>query len=180
MTETTANVEISGEALRRYVEPIEELMGDRQALNRKITAVYRKAKEAGYQTPILRVIIAERALEPQVWADQQTLLQQYRQALGMFADTPLGEAAMQSAYGDRHNDPLRTEPSAGPMASAEEDLATRRADNIAATEASRDARNGSDVKKPKPFAEQPLHNSERKRGRRKPVLFDQEHPQGTA
>jgi uncharacterized protein (UPF0335 family) len=159
MTETTANVEISGEALRRYVEPIEELMGDRQALNRKITAVYRKAKEAGYQTPILRVIIAERALEPQVWADQQTLLQQYRQALGMFADTPLGEAAMQSA---------------------EEDLTARRAENIAATEASRDARNGSDVKKPKPFAEQPLHNSERKRGRRKPVLFDQEHPQGTA
>jgi uncharacterized protein (UPF0335 family) len=142
MTETTANVEISGEALRRYVEPIEELMGDRRELNRKITAVYRKAKEAGYQTPILRVIIAERALDAQVWADQQTLLQQYRQALGMFADTPLGEAA---------------------MASAEH----------------RDARNGQKADKPTPFAAQPVHAPDHKRGRRKLVLFDQEHPQGT-
>jgi uncharacterized protein (UPF0335 family) len=157
--EATANVEISGDALRRYVEPIEELMGDRRELNRKITAVYRKAKEAGYQTPILRVIISERALDQQVWADQQALLQQYRQALGMIADLPLGEAA---------------------MASAEDDLATRRAANIAMTEASRDARNGSEGK-PKPFAEQPVHDPARKRTRRaKPVLFDQEHPQGTA
>ena len=72
--EPTARVEISGEALRRYVEPIEKLIGDRKAVNHQITAVYRKAKEAGFQTPILRVIIAERALDHQVWADQQTLL----------------------------------------------------------------------------------------------------------
>jgi hypothetical protein len=85
-------------------------------------------------------------------------LAEYRQALGMLADLPLGEAA---------------------MAHAEDDLAARRADNIATTEASRDARNGQ--QKPKPFAAQPVHDPERKRGRaRKPVLFDQEHPQGTA
>jgi uncharacterized protein (UPF0335 family) len=56
-------------------------------------------------------------------------------------------------------------------AAAMEDLATRRPENIAA--ASRDAR------KPKPFAAQPVHDPERRRGRRKPILFDQEHPQGT-
>jgi uncharacterized protein (UPF0335 family) len=52
-------------------------------------------------------------------------------------------------------------------AAAMEDLATRRAANGTQT-------------KPKPFAEQAVHDPERKRGRRKPVLFDQEHPQGTA
>jgi uncharacterized protein (UPF0335 family) len=52
-------------------------------------------------------------------------------------------------------------------AAAMEDLAARRADNGTQT-------------KPKPFAAQPVHDPERKRGRRKPVLFDQEHPQGTA
>jgi hypothetical protein len=40
---------------------------------------------------------------------------------------------------------------------------------------------GSQATKPKPFAAQPVHDPERARGRRrKPVLFDQEHPQGTA
>jgi hypothetical protein len=99
-------------------------------------------------------------MEPEVLQSQLQRMDDLRQALGGFGTTPLGAAAMRSA---------------------EDDVTERRAENIAATEASRDARNGSDVKKPKPFAEQPLHNSERKRGRRaKPVLFDQEHPQGTA
>jgi hypothetical protein len=88
-------------------------------------------------------------MEPEVLQSQLQRMDDLRQALGGFGSTPLGAAAI-------------------------EDLAARRADNIAATEASRDAR------KPKPFAAQPVHDPERKRGRRKPVLFDQEHPQGTA
>jgi|HubBroStandDraft_3_1064219.scaffolds.fasta_scaffold08362_4 uncharacterized protein (UPF0335 family) len=157
----TAKIEVDGEVLRRYVEPIEEFVNERKAVNRKITAKLRAAKDAGYQTPILRMIIAERALDRQVWADQQVLLATYREALGMrlgdYVDTPLGAAAMEAA-GD--------------------EVAARRAQNIAATEASRDARNGAE--KPRPFAKQPVHEPKRGRGRARKVLFDQEHPLGTA
>jgi hypothetical protein len=119
-----------------------------------------------------------------VWADQQTLLAQYRQALGMIADLPLGEAAM-DAVSRGLTAPSEGTPERARHHSAEEDIAAQRAANIAATEASRDARNkanGEGVEKPKPFAEQPIHQPavSRPRGRRKPVLFDQEHPQGTA
>lgn len=158
--ETTANVEISGaidaQALKGYVDRVSRLMGEQKALGEDIAQVCAEADEAGIASKReIRKLARESQMEPEVLQSQLQRMDDLRQALGAFGSTPLGAAAM-------------------------EDLATRRAENIAATEVSRDARNGSDVKKPKPFAEQPVHQPARSRGRKKPILFDQEHPQGTA
>jgi uncharacterized protein (UPF0335 family) len=153
--ETTGTVEISGaidaQALKGYVDRVSRLMGEQKALGEDIAQVCAEADEAGIASKReIRKLARESQMEPEVLQSQLQRMDDLRQALGGFGSTPLGAAAM-------------------------EDLATRRAENIAATEASRDAR------KPKPFAAQPVHDPERKRGRRaKPVLFDQEHPQGTA
>lgn len=88
---------INTAALERYVTRIENLHGERKELNDNIQAVYEEARQAGFQPPILRQIVKERKLDPEVRRDQYALLQSYRTALGMLADTPLGEAAMQRA-----------------------------------------------------------------------------------
>jgi uncharacterized protein (UPF0335 family) len=150
----TTTVEISGaidaQALKGYVDRVSRLMEEQKSLGEDIAQVCAEADEAGVASKReIRKLARESLMEPEVLQNQLQRMDDLRQALGAFDSTPLGAAAM-------------------------EDLATRRAENIAATEASRDAR------KPKPFAAQPVHDPERKRGRRKPVLFDQEHPQGTA
>jgi len=90
-------VEVENEALARYVDRLEGLDVERQQLNSRIRVVYDEAKEAGFQPQILRQIVRERKLEPEVRRDQYALLDAYRRALGMLADTPLGEAAMRTA-----------------------------------------------------------------------------------
>jgi uncharacterized protein (UPF0335 family) len=157
--ETTTNVEISGaidvQALKGYVDRVSRLMREQKALGEDIAQVCAEADEAGVASKReIRKLARESQMEPEVLQSQLQRMDDLRQALGAFGTTPLGAAAMRSA---------------------EDDVTERRAANIAITEASRDAR------KPKPFAEQAVHDPDRKRGRRaKPVLFDQEHPQGTA
>jgi uncharacterized protein (UPF0335 family) len=160
--ETTASKiggDIDAAALKNYVERVSRLMGEQKALAEDIAGVCAEAEEAGVASKReIRKLARESQMEPEVLQSQLQRMDDLRQALGGFGSTPLGEAA---------------------MASAEHDLAARRAENIAATEASRDDRNGQTADRPKPFAAQPVHAPERKRGRRN-VLFDQEHPQGTA
>jgi uncharacterized protein (UPF0335 family) len=133
------HTQIETETLDRYVSRLEALDDARGKLNANIKAVYDEAKNAGFVTTIIRQIVKERRMEETERHDHYALLEAYRSALGMLADLPLGQAAMDVA-----------------------------------------AHNGPNVPKPKPFAAQPVHDAAHKRGRRKPVLFDQEHPQGTA
>jgi uncharacterized protein (UPF0335 family) len=51
---------INNEALQRHVRDIEELLDERKGVNDRIKGSYRRAKDAGFQTPILREIIKER------------------------------------------------------------------------------------------------------------------------
>jgi uncharacterized protein (UPF0335 family) len=88
---------INTAALERFVTRIENLHGERKGLNDTIQAVYEEARQAGFQPPILRQIVKERKLDPEVRRDQYALLDAYRRSLGMLADTPLGEAAMRRA-----------------------------------------------------------------------------------
>jgi uncharacterized protein (UPF0335 family) len=104
---------INNQALQRHVTEIEGLIDERSGVNARIKESYQRAKDAGFQTPILREIIRERKLEADVRADRYALLDAYRKALGLYAETPLGEAAMRraAAEGDAlAGDPLKPTP----------------------------------------------------------------------
>jgi uncharacterized protein (UPF0335 family) len=88
---------IDHDALKRYVDRIENLHTDRDAINDDIKAVYAEAKSAGFVTGIMRQIVRERRMEEAERHDHYALLDAYRSALGMLADTPLGEAALARA-----------------------------------------------------------------------------------
>lgn len=88
---------INEETLGRYVDRIEALHVSRDELTADIKAVYDEAKSAGFVTGVLRQIVRERRMQEDERHDHYALLDSYRRALGMLADTPLGEAAMARA-----------------------------------------------------------------------------------
>ena len=71
------------ERLRTIIERIERLEEERKALSSDIKDIYTEAKSAGYDVQTLRQIIRERAAEPEIVEERQTLLDIYRGALGM-------------------------------------------------------------------------------------------------
>ncbi|MCS6892670.1 MAG: DUF2312 domain-containing protein [Rhodovarius sp.] len=74
---------IAVERLRSIVERIERLEEERRALASDIKDIYAEAKSAGFDTKVLRQVIALRRKEPAEVQEQETLLDLYRRALGM-------------------------------------------------------------------------------------------------
>ena len=163
--------------------------------NAAIKEIVAEAKEAGHVPKHLRQIVRESRLEPDVRKDHLATLDQMRRELGWFADTPLGEAALRAI----NETPAGVGP-VGASSGGTDDAATSSPSPVADRnhldpqdqgraypvigEASSPSNRlgvlrGGD--RPKPFADQPVHGaSPRGRGRPRKVLFDQEHPHGTA
>jgi uncharacterized protein (UPF0335 family) len=74
---------IAAERLRSLVERIERLDDERKALGSDIRDIYAEAKSAGFDIKVLRQLIRLRRREPAEIAEQETLLDVYRRALGM-------------------------------------------------------------------------------------------------
>jgi uncharacterized protein (UPF0335 family) len=82
------------ESLLHYVERIEDAAADRQAASDIMAGHYAAAKAAGYLPALVRQVVKERRIESSVRAGQYATLDSYRRELGLFADTPLGAAAV--------------------------------------------------------------------------------------
>ena len=74
---------IAADRLRSIVERIERLEEERKALGSDIKDIFSEAKSAGFDIKVLRQIIRLRKQEPAEVEEQETLLDLYRQALGM-------------------------------------------------------------------------------------------------
>ena len=74
---------IAVDRLRSVIERIERLEEERKALAGDIKDIYAEAKSAGFDVKVIRQIISLRKKEPAEVEEQETLLDLYRQALGM-------------------------------------------------------------------------------------------------
>jgi uncharacterized protein (UPF0335 family) len=81
--------------LKAIVERIERLETDKAAISGDIKEVYAEAKANGFDTKIIRKVIRLRKMESAEREEEQSLLDVYMAALGMLADLPLGQAAME-------------------------------------------------------------------------------------
>lgn len=81
--------------LRSFVERIENLQAEKQALADDIKDVYAEAKGSGYDPKVLREVIRIRKQDRSKRAEFEAVLELYREALGDLNGTPLGQAAMQ-------------------------------------------------------------------------------------
>jgi uncharacterized protein (UPF0335 family) len=84
---------IESDALRGYVSRVSQLHDERDEINESIRNVYGDAKDAGFDTTLLREIVREHRTDAEARSARYAKLDAYRRALGMLADTPLGSAA---------------------------------------------------------------------------------------
>lgn len=85
---------MAAERLKSIVERIERLEEERATLQADIKIIFAEAKSAGFDTKVLRMLIASRKKDQSEFEQQQLLLETYMKALGQLADTPLGKAAL--------------------------------------------------------------------------------------
>lgn len=74
---------IAAERLRSIIERIERLEEERRAIAGDIKDIFAEAKSAGFDVPTVRKLLRLRKLDPADIAEQETLLDIYRRALGM-------------------------------------------------------------------------------------------------
>ena len=80
--------------LQAIVERIERLEEDKAVIAGDIKEVYAEAKANGFDVKILRKVVALRKRDREEVFEEEALIETYLAALGMLADTPLGQAAM--------------------------------------------------------------------------------------
>ena len=80
--------------LQTIVERIERLEEDKAAIAEDIKRIYAEAKSNGFDAKILRKVIALRKKAASERDSEQAMIDLYMSALGMLADTPLGQAAI--------------------------------------------------------------------------------------
>ena len=83
--------------LTSIVARIEKLEDEKAVIAEDIKEVYAEAKGNGFDVKILRKIIAMRKQDAEKRREEQAVLAIYMQELGMLADTPLGQAAIERA-----------------------------------------------------------------------------------
>lgn len=85
---------VAKDHLRSFVDRIESLEKDKAEIASDISDVYKEAKSNGLDVKALRAVIKLRKLDEAERKEQAAILETYMHALGMLADTPLGEAAI--------------------------------------------------------------------------------------
>jgi uncharacterized protein (UPF0335 family) len=83
MTKEINHGGISGQVLRQFIERIERLEEEKKALAEDIKEVFAEAKSNGFDVKIMRKVISLRKIEPAELDEQETLIDLYKQALGM-------------------------------------------------------------------------------------------------
>ena len=88
---------IAGEQLAAIIERIERIEEERAELASDIREIYSEAKANGFDSKIIRKIVAMRKIDEGSRREQEAILELYMNALGMLADLPLGRAAIERA-----------------------------------------------------------------------------------
>lgn len=75
--------DVAADQLKGFIERIEHVTEEKDALSVDIKDIYSEAKANGYDTAILRTIIKLRKKAPDARQEEEALLELYMQALGM-------------------------------------------------------------------------------------------------
>ncbi|MEJ6402455.1 DUF2312 domain-containing protein [Yoonia sp. 2307UL14-13] len=85
VTEDTgsANYRVAADELRQFVERIERLEQEKKDIADQIKEVYAESKGRGYDQKALRALVSLRKRDRDEVAEQEAVLDMYKQALGM-------------------------------------------------------------------------------------------------
>ena len=74
---------VTADELRQLIERIERLEQEKKDVAEQVREVFAEAKGRGYDTKVMRRVIALRRREPDDIAEEEAVLEMYREALGM-------------------------------------------------------------------------------------------------
>lgn len=74
---------VTAEELRQFIERMERLEAEKSDIAEQQKEVMAEAKFRGYDTKVIRKVIAERKREPDDLAEEAAVLEMYKSALGM-------------------------------------------------------------------------------------------------
>lgn len=81
--DTTTMANATDDRLRLLIERIERLEEEKKGTADDIRDVYAEAKAVGYDAKIMRQIVRLRKMKPNDREEQETILETYKNALGM-------------------------------------------------------------------------------------------------
>lgn len=74
---------VAADELRSFIERIERLDAEKKDISESQKEVFAESKARGYDTKIIRKIVALRKKDPQEISEEDAVLELYREALGM-------------------------------------------------------------------------------------------------
>tara|TARA_R110000850_G_scaffold43407_1_gene110863 strand:+ start:216 stop:467 length:252 start_codon:yes stop_codon:yes gene_type:complete len=83
MTETDTTYRVTAAELRQFIERIERLDAEKKDLSEQQKEVMSEAKGRGYDTGVMRKIIALRKRDGDDIAEEEAVMEMYKEALGM-------------------------------------------------------------------------------------------------
>jgi len=83
MSNTDTSYRVTADELRQFIERFERLEAEKQDIADQQKEVMAEAKARGYDTKVMRKIIAMRKRDRDDLAEEQAVLEMYAEALGM-------------------------------------------------------------------------------------------------
>ena len=85
MDESTieANYRVTADELRQFIERVERLEQEKKDIAEQVKEVMAEAKGRGYDTKVMRKVIALRKRDKDDIAEEEAVLEMYKEALGM-------------------------------------------------------------------------------------------------
>ena len=83
MSEIESSYRVTGDELRKFIERIERLEAEKKDLIEQQKEVMSEAKGRGYDTRVIRKLIGMRKRDQADIAEEEAILDMYKQALGM-------------------------------------------------------------------------------------------------
>lgn len=80
---TPDSYRVTGDELRQFIERLERLDQEKKDIAEQQKEVMAEAKGRGYDTKIMRKVMALRKREPDDIAEEEAILDMYKEALGM-------------------------------------------------------------------------------------------------
>ncbi len=83
MTDVIDTYAVTADELRQFIERIEQLESEKKDVGEQLKELMAEAKGRGYDTKVLRKVIALRKRKPDDIAEEEAVLEMYKAALGM-------------------------------------------------------------------------------------------------
>ena len=83
MSDIESSYRVTGDELRKFIERIERLDAEKKDLIEQQKEVMSEAKGRGYDTRVIRKLIGMRKRDQADIAEEEAILDMYKQALGM-------------------------------------------------------------------------------------------------